>query len=104
MGAIDVLVVNAPYVPTEAFALLPPEARDHEPHWALDGGDDGLDMHRRIAADATRWLAASGRLVIETSLQQCRQTAAIARRSGLRTRTVTSTDLGAAAVVATQAR
>jgi release factor glutamine methyltransferase len=100
MGIVDVLVVNAPYVPTGAFPLLPPEARDHEPRWALDGGDDGLDIHRRVAADAPRWLAASGCLVMETSREQCRQTAAIARRSGLPARVVTSTSLGASAVLA----
>jgi release factor glutamine methyltransferase len=100
MGAIDLLVVNAPYVPTEALGLLPPEARNHEPRWALDGGDDGLDIHRRVAADASHWLAASGCLVMETSPRQRRQTAAVARRSNLRTRIVESTDLGATAVVA----
>ena len=41
---VDVLVVNAPYVPTAAIALMPPEARDHEPGVALDGGADGLDV------------------------------------------------------------
>ena len=48
-GRVAVLVVNAPYVPTDAIALLPPEARDHEPLMTLDGGPDGLDVHRRIA-------------------------------------------------------
>jgi release factor glutamine methyltransferase len=103
LGAVDVLVVNAPYVPTEAVALLPPEARDHEPRRALDGGADGLDVHRRIAAGAPRWLAASGCLVMETSRQQCRQTSAVARQSNLRARIVEAADLGATAVVARQA-
>ena len=42
------LVANAPYVPTDAIALMPPEARDHEPRVALDGGPDGLDVQRRV--------------------------------------------------------
>ncbi len=53
------LVANAPYVPTDEIALMPPEARDHEPRVALDGGTDGLDVHRRIIAEAR--LAGAGR-------------------------------------------
>ena len=64
---IDVLAVNAPYVPTDEIALMPPEARDHEARIALDGGGDGLDVHRRVAACAARWLAPGGFQVIETS-------------------------------------
>ena len=52
-GRIDLLVVNAPYVPTDAIRLMPPEARDHEPAVALDGGPDGMDIHRRVAAEAS---------------------------------------------------
>ena len=51
-GRVDLLLVNAPYVPTEAIELMPPEARDYEARVALDGGGDGLDVHRRVAADA----------------------------------------------------
>ena len=59
-GRVDVLAVNAPYVPTDEIALMPPEARDHEARVALDGGGDGLDVHRRVAASAARWLAPVG--------------------------------------------
>jgi release factor glutamine methyltransferase len=97
-----VLVVNAPYVPTESINRLPPEARDHEPRVALDGGADGLDIHRRIAAEAPRWLAPDGCLVIETSENQSDATAAAATRSGMRARIVRSADLGATAVIATR--
>ncbi len=65
-GRVDVLVANAPYVPTDAIATMPPEAREHEPLVALDGGPDGVDLHRRIAAGAGDWLAPGGHLVIET--------------------------------------
>ena len=51
-GRVDLLVANAPYVPTEAIALMPPEARLHEPLVALDGGADGLDVARRVVAGA----------------------------------------------------
>src|SRR4029079_10761599 len=48
-GRVDLLLVNAPYVPTAAIELMPPEARDYEARVALDGGGDGLDVHRRVA-------------------------------------------------------
>ena len=62
---VDVLLVIAPYVPTGSIALMPPEARDHEPRAALDGGPDGLDVLRRVLADARRWLAPGGHLLTE---------------------------------------
>ena len=51
-GRVDVLAVNAPYVPTDEIAMMPTDARDHEHRIALDGGRDGLDVHRRVAAGA----------------------------------------------------
>src|SRR5215471_15155152 len=51
-GRVDVLAANVPYVPTADVALLPPEARVHEPRVALDGGADGLDVLRRVTAAA----------------------------------------------------
>ncbi|MEO7627186.1 MAG: putative protein N(5)-glutamine methyltransferase, partial [Nocardioides sp.] len=72
---IDVVAANAPYVPTDRIALMPPEARDHEQRMALDGGVDGVDLHRRIAAGAPVWLAPGGVLMIETSPLQAPLTA-----------------------------
>ncbi len=69
-GRVDVLVVNAPYVPTDVIATMPPEARDHEHRIALDGGEDGLDVQRRVIADSASWLAPDGHLVIEIALAQ----------------------------------
>ncbi|OZD07306.1 methylase [Rhodococcus sp. 06-235-1A] len=66
-GRFDAIVVNAPYVPTGDIGLMPREARDHEPHIALDGGADGVRLHRRVAAGAEEWLAPGGCLLIETS-------------------------------------
>ena len=87
-GRIDVLVANAPYVPTDEIALMPPEARDHEHHVALDGGPDGLDLHRRIAEGAPRWLAPGGGLLIESSARQAPRTAGACAAAGLRPRTI----------------
>ncbi|WP_299951704.1 putative protein N(5)-glutamine methyltransferase [uncultured Modestobacter sp.] len=99
-GRVDVLVVNAPYVPTEAIALMPPEARDHEARAALDGGPDGLDVQRRVAAGAPDWLAPGGALLIETSRQQADRTLALCTAAGLAARVVTDDDLAATVVVA----
>jgi release factor glutamine methyltransferase len=99
-GRVDLLVANAPYVPTDEIALMPPEARLHEPRVALDGGPDGLDVARRIVADARRWLSPTGRLLIETSERQAPALADDARRAGLTPEVVTDDDLGATVVAA----
>jgi len=98
-GRVDVLVVNAPYVPTGAIAMMPPEARDHEPLVALDGGGDGLAVQRRVAAEAPRWLAPGGCLLIETSAGQAVLTAAAVTGSGMVARVVASEELEATVVV-----
>ena len=59
-GRVDVLLANVPYVPAAAIALMPPESRDHEPRATVDGGADGLDVVRRLAALAPGWLAPGG--------------------------------------------
>ncbi len=82
-GAVDVLVVNLPYVPTDAIGLLPPEARLHEPRTALDGGPDGLDVFRRVVAEAPEWLRTGGCLLVELDERQVEPAAGSARRAGL---------------------
>ena len=101
-GRVDLLVVNAPYVPTGELDLLPAEARDHEPQVALDGGPDGLDVQRRVVAAAPRWLVPGGHLLIETSERQVGQTEAAMAGSGLDTRVTTSQELEATVVVGTR--
>ena len=101
-GRIDVLVANAPYVPTAAVAMMPPEARDHEPIAALDGGDDGLALHRRVVAGVGEWLAPGGSLILEASPAQARTTAGLLAGVGLQARTVEDDDLDAAAAVGTR--
>ncbi len=101
-GRVDVLVANAPYVPTEAVGLMPPEARIHEPRVALDGGADGLDVQRRVAAAASRWLAPGGHLLVETSERQAPQTVDAVARNGLLARVARSDELGATVVIGTR--
>ncbi|MFD1946300.1 putative protein N(5)-glutamine methyltransferase [Nocardioides aestuarii] len=98
-GSFDVVVVNAPYVPTDAISSMPPEARDHEPLHALDGGPDGVDLHRRVAAGVGGWLRPGGRLVIETSRGQSALTVAACEAAGLAAYVVRDEERDATAVV-----
>ncbi len=61
----DLIVSNPPYVRDSEFAALMPEVRDHEPHSALVGGSDGLELIRQLIIDASDHLAAEGYLLLE---------------------------------------
>jgi release factor glutamine methyltransferase len=98
-GRVAILVANVPYVPSGQVSLLPAEARAHEPLVALDGGADGLDVLRRVAAGAPAWLAPGGYLLIETSERQAAQAAAAFAGSGLNPRVASSAELGATVVI-----
>ena len=100
-GRVDILAVNAPYVPTDEIALMPPEARLYEPGVALDGGKDGLEVHRRVAAGASEWLVPGGSLLIETSARQADRTARLFTAAGLDARIERSEDRDATVVIAT---
>ncbi|TQC47369.1 putative protein N(5)-glutamine methyltransferase [Rhodococcus sp. WS4] len=103
-GRVDILVANAPYVPTEAIRLMPPEARLHETRVSLDGGTDGLDIQRRVTTAARSWLAPGGHLLIETSERQAPRTAEAFADAGLTTRVESSDEVGATVVVGTAPR
>ncbi|WP_448072261.1 putative protein N(5)-glutamine methyltransferase [Georgenia yuyongxinii] len=98
-GHVDVLVANGPYVPTDAIALMPPEARDHEPATALDGGPDGLAVLRRVVAGAPRWLAPGGRVLVECADRQTVAITAAVRDAGLAPRLVHDDAVGAVVAV-----
>ncbi|MFI1470041.1 putative protein N(5)-glutamine methyltransferase [Streptomyces wuyuanensis] len=101
-GRVDILAANVPYVPTEEVGLLPAEARVHEPLVALDGGTDGLDVLRRVTAEAGEWLAPGGSLLFETSERQAADALAAVAASGLVPRTATCKELYATVVVGTR--
>lgn len=61
----DLIVSNPPYIATAEIQTLEPEVRDYEPRVALDGGPDGLDFYRRIAAEAGAFLRPRGRAMLE---------------------------------------
>jgi len=98
-GAIDLLVANAPYVPSDEIALMPPEARDHEARVALDGGPDGLDIQRRVIAEAADWLAPGGNLLVETSKRQAPHSVAAFAAAGLLPLEASSAETAATVVV-----
>ncbi len=100
LGQVDILVANAPYVPTESIRLLPPEARLFEPLVALDGGADGLDVLRRIADAAPRWLAPNGHLLVETSERQAPMLVERVARNGLIPQVARSDEQNATVVIA----
>ena len=100
-GRVDVVVANAPYVPTDEIETLPREARDHEPLITLDGGDDGLGAQRRVIAGASDWLAPGGHLLIETSAGQADATRQLFIAAGFDARIATSDEINATVVVGT---
>lgn len=100
-GRVDLLLANVPYVPSGEIRLLPPEARLHEPAVALDGGADGLDVLRRVAAEASGWLAAGGRVLLETTNAQALTAAAELAGTGLRAQVMTDEDLDATVIAGT---
>jgi release factor glutamine methyltransferase len=100
-GRVDILVANAPYVPTDALGLLPSEARLHEPRIALNGGADGMDVLRRVADEARSWLSPGGHLLAEASERQAPHVRDIFARNGLSAKVVESAEREATVVIGT---
>lgn len=69
-GPFDAIVANPPYIPTSAIATLEPSVRDHEPHAALDGGGDGLEIVARLIHQAVPLLKPGGHLILEIGSDQ----------------------------------
>jgi release factor glutamine methyltransferase len=82
-GGFDLVVSNPPYVASGDIAGLAPEVREHDPRGALDGGPQGLDGYRAIAADARRLLAPDGTLVVELGAGQASAVAALLLNGGI---------------------
>ncbi len=66
----DIITSNPPYVQQAEIAELAPDIREHEPHLALDGGPDGLDVIRRLASQSPKYLKPGGWLMFELSPEQ----------------------------------
>ncbi len=69
-GRYEVIVSNPPYIPTQEIQTLQREVKDYEPHLALDGGADGLDIYRKIALHAPKYLTRGGALIMEIGAGQ----------------------------------
>jgi release factor glutamine methyltransferase len=83
-GRADLIVSNPPYVARRDATALPPEVREHEPHAALFGGDDGLDVYRRLLPAAHARLTRGGMLVLELGQHQADPVIELADAAGLR--------------------
>lgn len=82
-GRFELIVANPPYIPAGDIAQLAPDVRDFDPRGALDGGADGLDAYRRIAAEAGDHLAPGGRVMVEIGAGQAEAIMAVFRDHGL---------------------
>lgn len=103
-GRVRVITANAPYVPTADIAFMPTEARDHENPVTLDGGPDGLDVHRRIIAEAPSWLARGGSLLIETGREQVETDLEQLAAAGLEPSVIMDDDIDGTVVLGTNAK
>lgn len=81
-GTYDAITANLPYVTTAEMADLQPEIAEYEPALALDGGEDGLDLVRRLASTAPAHLKPGGSLTLEIGAGQAEQTEVILRENG----------------------
>ena len=80
-GVFDVIVSNPPYIRRDVIGTLQAEVRLHEPHLALDGGEDGLDFYRRIIDIAPRLLNENGELFLEIGFDQADDVTALMQAS-----------------------
>jgi release factor glutamine methyltransferase len=81
-GPFDLITCNPPYIPSAQIAALTPDIRGFEPHLALDGGDDGLTLVRRVIAEARRHLRPQGVLALEVGDGQAPATAQLLAEAG----------------------
>ena len=80
----DLIATNPPYIKSGTLMSLQREIRDHEPMTALDGGEDGLDFYRRIAADAQAYMRKNSCLMAEIGCDQAQDVSAILGAAGFR--------------------
>lgn len=72
-GRFDIIISNPPYIPSKTIDSLQREVKDFEPRLALDGGEDGLDIYRQIAENATKYLNRGGMLIMEVGIGEAQE-------------------------------
>lgn len=82
-GPFDLIVSNPPYIPSAEIPKLGVEVREHDPHLALDGGNDGYDAYRAMIPQASERLAAGGVLIVEAGQGQARNIETLMRAAAL---------------------
>jgi len=90
----DLIVSNPPYIRTGDIQTLSTEVREHDPHRALDGGDDGLDAYRLIVSQAAGLMAPGGTLILEIGQHQSDDVVRLAHTAGLAPHGPPRADLG----------
>lgn len=83
-GKFHIIVANPPYIATKAMESLDREVRLHDPRASLDGGEDGLEAYRTIAAGAVNFLYPGGLVAVETGYDQKRAVTVLFERKGFR--------------------
>lgn len=81
-GQVDLLVSNPPYIRRAELDGLPRDVKDHDPQTALDGGADGLDFYRGLAAGMGAWLRPGGQVAVEIGDDQGGDVSEILAASG----------------------
>ena len=80
----DLIVSNPPYVSEEEYRNLMPEVKNHEPVTALIAGPDGLDIYRRLTADAPAHLKEGGKLLLEIGARQAQAVTKLMEEAGFK--------------------
>jgi len=80
--SFDLAVSNPPYIATDVLAGLEPEVRDHEPHLALDGGADGLDVYHTLISELFRIVCTGGHALVEIGFDQAEPVQALFEAAG----------------------
>jgi release factor glutamine methyltransferase len=101
LHSLDLIVANAPYVPTAEIQRLPAEARLYEPFSTLDGGPDGTSVQKRILESAAEWLRDPGVVLIETAEDMADLTLRIAGEAGFNSEIRACSRLDATLMIAT---
>ena len=100
LGKVAVFTMHPPYVTREEVATLPREIIDWEPeHTLTDKSEDGLELTRRLAAEAPPWLAPRGVVLIEIGPHLARKAAGVFRKAGYRDVSIERDDVGATRVI-----